>query len=267
MVFISLACNTQREAETAYDFAEFTARIWYDKQQELIGRNCDIDSEEAEDYRNCMFRWYLTAKAAGNVDIERVKSSCSSEYDKIPGCTSSFIPTSGVTTFVCDVSRQEEGTYNYEYCPIDGWVRLEILVNWETLEFTYDYEGVCQKVTGLICEYIKTQTESLYGGGRVNEAGWLSGTYQNTTTNSWEHPGAGALPAPRTCPNTSPPETQIISGSDTYIAGKLESTSHLIIGMSGYEAPLDLDALLGYAGWAELESSGLAVKSYDCYAE
>ena len=222
----------------------------------LEDANCDLDSDEAYEYLNCMFNIF----EQWDNDFELHTDECDDDYAKIPGCNLS-LPNSGTTTFECDVSHDQEGTYNEEHCPLERSVEMRIIIDWANRRFTYDYNWSCVRATwGFAYDYIRTEAGSTTGGGDVTDMGWLLGQYIETDTRSW------VCGPPRYCGNTgTAPETETNSYT-RYVVGRFASMSHLEMGLQNQEYPMDTETLSSFSSWAELEAAWRGSKSWDCYA-
>jgi hypothetical protein len=238
--------------------------IWED----LEDANCDIDSDEAHAYVDCLWNVYEEY----DNDYSLHTDECDVELAKVPGCDMGILgsaasrlimelPSSGTAVYVCDVSAEEEGTYNDEYCPLDHSVELKITIDWSKRHFTYYYRSLCQRATyDFVYDYVRTETQTTEGGGDVTERGWLLGRYTITSTRHWE------CGPPRYCGQTGQSPSDEVQTSDVYIVGKLETLTHLEMGLQNQQYPMDLETLAGFNSWADMESAWRGSKVYDCHA-
>ncbi|MGD2253958.1 MAG: hypothetical protein PVF70_13670 [Anaerolineales bacterium] len=262
----SLACETPiPSAEGLEDYAKFNERHWNAEEQRLENANCDINSDEAIDYRQCIQDQYVGASSTAGRENEGMglwQWTCRVHLSKIPGCEFELpdLPQSGSATYACDVSHDAEGTYNDEYCPLGHSVELNIIMNWETRQFTYDFRATCiDDVLDFVYDYIRTETDSSSGGGTLTATGWLLGEYVMTNTRAYE------CAPPRYCGNTgSAPDTEV-SEYSKYVVGRLATIYHLEMGFQNQGYPMDLETLSGFSSWSELESAYRGSKVYDCY--
>jgi hypothetical protein len=249
-------------------YLKFASEIEPDVWDALQDSGCDITSDEAEQYVDCVW---------GVWDEERQEyqshlDECKDEYAKVPGCAAGapgpaglligpLLPSSGTMIYACDVSIEEEGTYNDEYCPKGHSIELTISIDWAEREFTYQRSSSCSmEIMDWWEDYIETVTGTTQGGGTLIEGDWLLGEYAETVTRSF------VCGPPRYCGvDGLPPEAQTTEYR-FHIVGRVASWNHVEMGFQDQQYPLDSETLQGFSSWADLESAGRGSKSYDCIA-
>ncbi|MGD8813600.1 MAG: hypothetical protein PVI78_03910 [Anaerolineales bacterium] len=238
----------------------FDKQFWLAEESRLEALGCDMTSEKVSEYRQCLFDAILRDDETGLTGpFSGYQHECREYFNAIPGCVD--LPDNGSTTFVCDVSREAEGTYNDEYCPLGHSVELNIVLDWETREFTYEFNATCIDATwSMVYDFKREAVDETWGGGVVTERGWLLGEYHGTTTWTYE------CGPPRYCGDAGSPPEDDVSGYSRYVVGKLASMSHLEMGFQNQNHPMDLQTLGGFNTWQELENASRGNKIYDCYA-
>jgi hypothetical protein len=170
------------------------------------------------------------------------------------------MPYQGTSTYSCDVSREAEGTYNDEYCPLGHSVELNIVVDWKKREFTYKFHATCIDTSwSLIYDFKRDVVEETSGGGTVTDRGWLLGEFQGTITWSYE------CGPPRYCGKTGSPPEDDTSTYSKYVVGHLVSIDHLEMGFQNQSHPMDQQTLSTFSTWLELENASRGSKFYDCF--
>jgi hypothetical protein len=157
--------------------SEYEASYW----EALEDANCDIQSDEAQDYIECIYN----IREEWDSDYTSHMQECDDEYAKIPGCD----PSTDTPTFPSDLDEvlkydcQEQWTSEIT-------LHFEVIADFvsdpNTITSTIDYG--CDDSLGLVSEFVACSTGSIQGN--INQDGWFTATRNMNTTTERYYDGA-----------------------------------------------------------------------------
>ena len=210
---VSLACEVPNlSAEGLEIYARFNESHWNAEEQRLESLNCDINSEEASEYRQCIQDEYIEAASTAGREDEGMGDwqwKCRELMASIPGCDIALdmltggdttgdeitLPTSGQMVSACP-SRLPY------WCPPGDSDCTEtyddyLVIDFENQTFTYEYDYDFNDP-----REDETQTEGTYYRGHgegattgtLFDGGWLLGSLNHTASSErvsdeWGVPG------------------------------------------------------------------------------
>jgi hypothetical protein len=207
---LSMACEMPIfSAEGLEDYAQFNQRHWNAEEQRLADMNCDINSEEASDYRQCIQDQCIGASSTAGREDEDMgvwQWTCREHLERIPGCDSSPLPSQDLQLSLATLQDHVPLTYQ---CPrpdsFGSWFvhldtdlayndnyNFKIMVTSDTA-FQVDFEVSYQRQFDADPISYSYQERTGTGSGTVANDGFLEGTAtaNNYLKDWWLHDTRG----------------------------------------------------------------------------